>query len=67
MAANPKLTLLLLLSITAGLGRSAVVTRDDEDRAIGSIMQLLRQPPQRGPNRIQIVRFSSTFLCTTGE
>ena len=59
MAANPKLTLLLLLSITAGLGQSAVVTQGDEDRAIGSIMQLLRQG--RGPNSIQNVR--TRCLC----
>jgi len=59
MAANSKLTLLLLLSITAGLGRPAVVTQGDEDRAIGSIMQLLRR--ERGPNAIQNVR--TRCLC----
>lgn len=48
MTARPKLTLLLLLCMTVGLGQSAAVTRADEDRAIGSIMQLLLR--ERGPN-----------------
>ena len=34
MTARPKLTLLLLLCMTVGLGQSAAVTRADEDRAI---------------------------------
>jgi len=48
MTARPKLRLLLLLCMTVGLGQSATVTRADEDRAIGSIMQLLLR--ERGPN-----------------
>ena len=57
MMASPRMTLLLLLSMTAGLpGQADTVTQADEDRAISSIMQLLRREP--GPiSNIQNVRF----------
>ena len=65
--ASSKVTLLLLLSMTAGLGQSATVTQADEDRAIDSIMtEFLVQ--RQGPGRVMNVSLNADFyhsFCDT--